>query len=122
MIERIRKISYYKNRIELFNLDGLELLKKHYKSDNIFFYLDPPYFIKGSSLYLNHYCNDNHKNLSFFLNNNPDFKWLLTYDNIPEISQLYTNRNKFEFTLNYHASLPKEGKELLILSDRLGMN
>lgn len=119
LIERIEKISMYRNRIKITNKDGIDLIKSLYKRDRLFAYLDPPYFIKGSSLYLNHYREHDHIQLADILNKNNKMNWVLTYDNVPEIELLYKKRKKLDFYLNYHADTAKKGYELLIYSDKI---
>jgi DNA adenine methylase len=119
LIQRIINIASYKSRIKVSNKDGIELLKDIYKNKNQFIYLDPPYYIKGSSLYLNHYVQENHKNLAAFLNKNNNFYWLLTYDNVEEIKKLYCKRRNYDFSFHYHIDLPKLGNELLVVSDKV---
>ncbi|MDP3793361.1 MAG: DNA adenine methylase, partial [Candidatus Uhrbacteria bacterium] len=80
-------------------------------------YLDPPYFEKGSSLYLNHYKEEDHEALAKKLNGNPDAFWLLTYDNKKEIKSLYLDRKIVNFFLNYNAYESRKGREVMILSD-----
>lgn len=121
MIDRIRKISLYRSRIKILNMDGIELMKQIFNMENIFVYIDPPYYEKGSSLYLNHYCDSNHIELANFLNDNKDVSWLLTYDNVPEINALYPDRTVIEFDLHYHINKPKKSKEILIKSDRIAI-
>lgn len=116
---RIQKIASYKNRIKVCNLDGIKLMEQMIKLESILFYIDPPYYEQGSSLYLNHYNPLDHTLLANFLNTHADKKWLLTYDNVPEISELYQRRHKTEFGLYYHTNKPKKCKELLIKSDQL---
>ena len=53
LIERIKNIASYKSRIKVSNKDGIELLKLLHTNKNYFIYLDPPYYVKGSCLYLN---------------------------------------------------------------------
>jgi DNA adenine methylase len=122
LIERIRNIASYRSRIKVTNKDGIELLKEIHKHKNHFTYLDPPYYIKGSSLYLNHYQENSHVALAKFLNSHNNFYWMLTYDNVPEIKTLYQERKNFEFDLQYHVDLPKLGKELLVTSDKVKLN
>ena len=119
LIDRIQTISRYAKRIDLYNLDGIELLKRIHKKKNIFVYLDPPYFVKGSQLYLNYYNFEDHNKLSQFLNKNTKFNWILTYDEIEEIRKLYQKRKIKSFGLNYSAENHKRGKELIIYSDNL---
>lgn len=119
LAERIHQISLYKNRISVFNRDGIELITDYLDSKNAFIYLDPPYFDKGATLYLNHYKKDNHEALAKKLNDNPDAYWLLTYDNKKEIKSLYKNRRIVNFSLNYNAYESRKGREVMIMSDAL---
>ena len=119
LIEKISQLGLYKNRIKVFNKDGLKLLKEYVDKKNTFFYLDPPYFEKGAALYLNHYKKEDHEALAKELNNNPNIFWLLTYDNNNEVRLLYRNRNIINFSLKYNAYEARVGKEVMILSDVL---
>jgi DNA adenine methylase len=119
LIERIKNIASYKSRIKVSNKDGIELLKLLHTNKNYFIYLDPPYYVKGSCLYLNHYKQDNHKKLSDFLNKHNKFYWVLTYDNVKEIKELYSKRRLCDFSFNYHVDRPKLGEEILVLSDKI---
>ena len=119
LIKRIENISSYKSRIRIKNKDGIKLIGDLKGEKNQFIYLDPPYYVKGSCLYLNHYEQDNHQKLANFLNKHNEFYWALTYDNVEQIRNLYKERRNYDFTLNYHIDLPKSGKELLVVSDKV---
>lgn len=117
IIERLEKIKKFKNQIEIKNLDGVNLLKK-LKKDNYFIFLDPPYYEKGRFLYLNHYVEKNHQDLLKFLKKT-SLKWVMTYDNVSYITNLYEKFNKKEFTLNHSAFKSKKGKEIMIFADNV---
>lgn len=117
LIERIKRLSSYKDRISVFNKDGLELISECLNKKNTFVYLDPPYFEKGATLYLNHYKKDDHEALAKKLNDHPNAFWLLTYDNKKEVRSLYADRRMLNFTLNYNAYKSRIGKEIMIMSD-----
>jgi DNA adenine methylase len=119
LAERIRQLSLYKNRISVFNQDGVSLIGKYLKKKNAFIYLDPPYFEKGSTLYLNHYQKGDHTDLANRLNANPDAFWLLTYDNKKEIKSLYPKRRIQNFSLQYNAYASRKGREVMIMSDKV---
>ncbi|MFA4941436.1 MAG: DNA adenine methylase [Patescibacteria group bacterium] len=119
LISRIKKISYYKDRISVKNEDGIKLVKNLVNRKNLFIFLDPPYYDKGSCLYLNHYKDENHKKLADFLNSKNNMHWILTYDNVKPIQNLYLKRKSYKFSLNYHANESRKGSELLFLSDSL---
>lgn len=117
IIERLEKIKKFKNQIEIKNLDGITLLKKLQKN-NYFVFLDPPYYQKGQFLYLNHYVEKDHQDLLKFLEKT-SLKWVMTYDNVSYIRNLYEKFNKKEFTLNHSAFKSKEGKEIIIFADNI---
>ncbi len=119
LIERIQQIALYKDKISIFNKDGLQLIGEYLNKKNAFIYLDPPYFEKGATLYLNHYKKEDHEALAKKLNNSPDAFWLLTYDNKKEIKSLYPDRKIVNFSLNYNAYESRKGREVMIFSDAL---
>lgn len=121
LIKRIEKIDLYKDRITATNLDAMDFLSNvasaHPAVDRMFVYLDPPYYIKGSSLYMNHYLHDDHVELAEFMKTQTRFKWVMSYDNCPQINQLYIDHNRISFNLAYSAHTAKVGSELLIYND-----
>ncbi len=119
LAERIRQLSLHKNKISVSNRDGVDLINDCLNKKNVFIYLDPPYYEKGSTLYLNHYKKEDHEVLAELLNRNPDAFWLLTYDNKKEIRSLYPERKIVNFSLNYNAYESRKGEEIMISSDAL---
>ncbi len=125
LIRRIEKIHLYRDRIEIHNLDALDFLGdvvgRSDAVDETLVYLDPPYYVKGSELYLNHYRPDDHAQLAAFIKRQTGYRWLMTYDNVPEIRALYSDRGTVDFDLRYSAHTSKLGSELLIFSGNLVM-
>jgi DNA adenine methylase len=122
---RIDKIYLYRDRIEVHNMDAIEFLTKVVancdQSKDMFIYLDPPYYLKGNKLYLNHYRHDDHLHLSRFLRKKVGLPWLLTYDNVPEIHKLYEDCQRIPFNLSYSAHRRRTGSELLIYRGALAI-
>jgi len=117
IIDRLEKIKEFHNKIEVYNLDGIELLKKLEERKNksqYFIFLDPPYFQKGQSLYLNHYSNKDHENLSEFLEKSSFKKWIMTYDDVPYIKNLYATMRTKGFAIQHNAYESKVGREVMI--------
>lgn len=117
-INKIEAIAGHAESIEIFNLDGinfLKLLKRKYHNQKCFVYLDPPYYQKGPSLYLNHFQHDDHKALRDSILNCP-FPWLLSYDNHEEILNLYKDQdcNIFRNYLRHTISGNSTAEELII--------
>lgn len=62
LIDRIKMISRMKSRIELYNLDAIDLIDRTCgKLHNTLYYFDPPYFVQGGNLYYNYYKPSDHK-------------------------------------------------------------
>ena len=117
IIRRLQKIQEYRDRIEVSSLEGMMLLKEleqRADKDWYFIFLDPPYFLKGRSLYMNHYSHASHEDLSQLLRKSPLKKWVMTYDNASHIAQLYSDMNIREFAIRYNARTVRMGKELMI--------
>lgn len=124
LLEKLNWIIRNKSRIKIFNLDALDLLRtieKFPKSvqSQFLIYLDPPYFVNGKRLYMDFYTDLDHRKLAKHLTKKRLFKWILSYDNVKEIVELYPNNFQHSFFLNYSAAKRKIGKELLISSPNI---
>lgn len=62
-------------------------------------YLDPPYYIKGESLYSEYMSSEEHKNLANHLNNRKN--WVLSYDDCSEVRKLYKDRTTIDLNARY---------------------
>jgi DNA adenine methylase len=122
LINRIKKIGKNRKNIRLYKKDAIKLIKKIEREsldENVVFYFDPPYYLKASTLYMNHYENKNHKKVSDQIKNIQNIKWIVSYDNVPEIRNLYSDCIKKEFSFNHSAYKSRVGKEILFFSDNL---
>lgn len=119
LMKKIERIAQNSTKIEIFNLDILDFISQVGNSRaNIFTYFDPPYFVKGKALYTNFLNQEDHEKIS---NEIKHIKtpWLITYDNVREISNIYQDFTQYEFSLSYTVN-PKACRrttELLIASD-----
>lgn len=119
LIERIESVAEYADRIELTSMDAVELIKKIRKpSEKSFCYLDPPYYVKGRDLYLNYYNDDDHRDIAKAIKRYKG-KWIISYDAVPFISELYKDYRQKEYYLSYSAGNPAKGKEVIVYSDGL---
>lgn len=122
LISRIERIAQYKDRIELHNSDAVELVKSLRKSlqQKSLFYFDPPYYVKGKDLYLNYYQDNDHQNIADEISKVSNQKWIITYDDVSQIRNLYSKYRNKTFKLSYSAGNEnKEGKEIMIFSDNI---
>lgn len=118
LIRKISKIARFTSRIKVTNLDGIKLIENYIShAENTFLYLDPPYYEKGSNLYLNAYKDADHERLSKCVRilSTP---WLLSYDNSSFIKALYDSFEKRAYKLQ-HSTSNKIGDEVLMFSQQL---
>ena len=81
-------------------------------------YIDPPYYVKGSMLYLNHYSHEDHVSLSRTIMD-LRLRWILSYDDAPEIKDIYKWAIPLEFEMYYSTYETKRGRELFFTSKNL---
>ena len=122
LINRIQNIAKFKSKIHLYNLDAINLIKeieKGSKRRNAIFYFDPPYYLKGKSLYLNHYQPNDHQKVGQAIKKISNSRWIVSYDNVPEIKKIYKGCNNIEYSFFHTAHRAKIGKEILFFSNDL---
>ena len=105
--------------VEMFSLDFTEILNMPPKGRDVLIYLDPPYYIKGKGLYLNYYNDKDHQDIANSIGDFREHKWIISYDNVDFIVDLYSKFRQKTFELNYSASNSGKGKEVMIFSDNL---
>jgi len=121
LLERCRLIALYSSRITVVRKDGLEVIEEHVGQPSTLVYADPPYYEKGSQLYLNAFGPGDHAALAALLNQEADGNWLLTYDDQPEIEALYSERRQFDIGVYYSVREARRTNELLVLSDTISL-
>ena len=121
LIKRIQRIASYANRIHLTNEDAVPLVQKLAEELNTdtLFYLDPPYYVKGKGLYMNYYNDQDHINIANTIDKVARQKWIISYDNVPFITKLYSKYRKQTFELNYSVSNSGKGEEVMIFCDSI---
>lgn len=121
LIQRIEKIARFRNRIKLYNLDSSKFLVDVIPtlSDKAFIYLDPPYYLKGTQmLYSNYYEPNDHYNVSNIVRGLPR-KWIISYDNVPQVKNIYSGYRFLEYDLNYSAQQRYKGAEIIYFCNEL---
>ena len=118
LISRIKLIAKHKNQIKLYNLDAIKLINKI--KDKLpkksLIYLDPPYYYKGKELYMNYYKYEDHKDIAEIMKKTTNFKWVITYDDVGPINELYKGFDNYSYLLNYSAANSGKGKEKIFFS------
>jgi DNA adenine methylase len=64
LIHMVQKIAERQSSITVRNEDGLELIREVREDSGTFIYADPPYFEKGSFLYMNSFTSSQHEELA----------------------------------------------------------
>lgn len=118
IISLISKIGSLKDSIEVYNLDASSLIDRFNNIENSFWFIDPPYFVKGSQLYKNSFRYIDHKSLATKIDKCLyKQKWILTYDNHELIINLYSGYKHRLVPLSYSVGAKKREFELLFYNN-----
>ncbi len=122
LVARVQAIGAMRERITVLGMDALDLLidcSPGFPAKTLI-YLDPPYYVKGSQLYRNHYQRADHEAIAHCaqLAVHP---LLITYDNAPEIREMYSGMTSSNFSLQYstHLARPLASEVLFYANLRL---
>ncbi|ROH86104.1 DNA adenine methylase [Pseudomethylobacillus aquaticus] len=117
---KIRRIAIHKSVIKLSNLDASECLS-YWDSvlpERSLINIDPPYYEQGQALYLNHFQPEDHTSLSTVILSLGQ-RWMLTYDDVPSIEELYKGHPTYRNSLLYSAQVKRKANELVVFSTKL---
>lgn len=122
LIKRIEHIYEYRDSISIYNDKAIHFLRDILPNiapdfKRTLIYLDPPYYEQGKNLYRKFYKNIEHYKLKDHLSNETNYKWILSYDDVPQINKLYAGTKINGYKKSHFANKAKLGKELIIVSD-----
>lgn len=108
LIARIQAIGAKRKHIKVYGLDAINFLNKVEPKlpKKSLIYLDPPYYLKGSQLYRKFYLHEDHLEISKMATN-LTHPTLITYDNTPEIQQMYKGMNSTSLSLHYSTHIDR---------------
>jgi DNA adenine methylase len=122
LVARVQAIANLRSRVELTNLDALTLLnegREKWKNRTLI-YMDPPYYTKGRELYYDFYVHEDHAAVAAYVQ---EFvtgpKWIVSYDNVPAISDMYAARRRSIYSIGYSARSSRRGSEIMFFCDKL---
>ena len=119
LVERIVKVASRKKHIHLYNKDVNSFIQNYLPKyqQNAFVYFDPPYFKKGKQLYLNFFNEQDHVRIEKMIRESVNCDWVITYDDVPEIANIYVNHELRRFDLNYSVAQKRKASEIIIFSN-----
>lgn len=121
LISRITKIANLRNRITLTQMDAVDFLStqsKHWEKKTLV-YIDPPYFEKGRYLYHDAYSPSDHTTVADAVLRLNGLNWVVSYDDVRPIHDLYEGSSWLQYTLNYSARNTVKGREAMFFSKGL---
>jgi DNA adenine methylase len=124
LVRRIQAIARLGGRISLTNLDALEFLAEGIATwpDKTLIYLDPPYYDKGRELYYDFYQHADHSSVAEFVQKQIlRQQWIVSYDNVGPIKDLYSERRKTIYNIGYSARSMRQGSEVMFFCDEMNV-
>jgi DNA (cytosine-5-)-methyltransferase len=123
LIKKIKEISNYRDKIALFNLNGIDFIRNVIIANQayeVFIFFDPPYIGQGDALYKNNLSMTDHLQLAEAIQYLPN-PWITTYDTDSHIYQYYYNSKRFRYRLNYSAGIKRNEYEFLFSNPNISI-
>lgn len=121
LIRRIQAIARVRSRIEFYQMDAIQFINTVTPAlpAKSLIYFDPPYYVKGSDLYLHHYKHDDHVKIAKRVARLKRKNWIVSYDNAVEVRRMYSRFRSIVYGLSYSAQDRYKGSEVMFFSDTL---
>ena len=121
LILRIQNVSQKKNSIKLYNKDINSFIERYIPkyADNAFVYFDPPYYGKGKQLYMNFFSHNDHVRIESTIREHVNCDWIITYDDIPAIREIYKDYDLYLYDLNYSVSAKCKASEIMVFGGKI---
>lgn len=122
LVNRIESIASMGKRIKVTRQDALKFLKSGAERwpERTLIYLDPPYYAKGRDLYYDFYEDKDHAGVAEFVTTKIDRqRWIVSYDNVPHIRELYRECRHVVYDIGYSARSASQGSEVMFFCDGL---
>lgn len=119
LVERIRAIAKYKKHIKVYNKEIVSFIENVLPDygQNSLTYFDPPYFNKGPELYKNFFDIEDHAKIARLILNRVPGNWIITYDDAPEIIELYKQQCIRRYDLNYSVANTGMSSEVIVFNE-----
>lgn len=122
LIKRIEQVALNRAAIHIYNKRAARFIKEDVVllPNQTLVYLDPPYYVKGGDLYDNYYSHEDHEIIRRLIARKLRPKrWVVSYDNVPQIRNLYSYYRCKQYSLRYSANERTAGAEAMFFSSNL---
>ena len=121
LAEKIKAIGELKDQIKVYNRYIFCFIRNHLPKyrEKSFVYLDPPYYKRGEFLYQNFFTPKKHQELKTHIVTDINIPWVVSYDDVPEIREIYAGVPSRTFSLNYSLANNGSGREIMFFSNGL---
>lgn len=119
IVEKINSIAKEREKITIYNKDIISFLRKYAPTfeGEQFFYFDPPYYNKGQKLYKNFFTPKDHQKIHDVITQEVIAPWIITYDDVRPIAEMYRDYEIRRFDLIYSAANKGTASEIMVFSD-----
>jgi len=116
LISRVQEIANFKSRIVVYNKEIRSFISSVIPKyqDHAFVYFDPPYYENGQRLYKNFFSPTDHADIAYNIVTGVNCPWVITYDDVPELREIYAGFVQRQYNLNYSAANKGKGSEIII--------
>ena len=120
LARQILRIGERKGDIKVFNRDVMTFIRNKLQrmGRDAFVYFDPPYYKKGRKLYKNFFTPELHKALHDSISVNVPQDWIVSYDDVAEIREIYDDFPSRSFSLDYSLANNGKGREIMYFKTR----
>jgi DNA adenine methylase len=122
LVRRIEAIARLRGRVFLSREDARKFLARKLAKvpAKSLIYLDPPYYEKGKDLYFDFYSHGDHALISNFVTKKiQKQRWIVSYDNVKPIRQLYNGHSRITYSIGYSARDVRTGSEAMFFSSNI---
>ena len=115
LVAKIEAIANLRTRISVSNEDAVTFISEGRETwgKRTLIYLDPPYYVKGKHLYHHYYCHADHEEVRQAVDQISGQKWIVSYDDTPEIAKIYEGERWLRYTIGYSARDHGAGREIM---------
>ena len=119
LVIKIHAIKDRRQDIRCYNQDVRSFLRNQVPKfgGTAFIYFDPPYYNNGRRLYKNFFRDENHRLLADDIRAIVQVPWIVSYDNVPQIREIYRGLTARTFSLSYSLANNGTGQEVMFFRD-----